>query len=81
MPHKIEASHPAYGHVTWEIEAGSPEKAFAVWKQIVSNPRGWNLIVNEPAPAKPSGSSYHNEEENANLLDISESLDDPEKAP
>ena len=55
MPHKIEASHPAYGQVTWEIEAASPEKAFAIWKQIVSNPRGWNRIVNESAPAKPSG--------------------------
>jgi hypothetical protein len=71
MPHKIEASHPAYGHVTWEIEAGSPEKAFAIWKQIVSNPRGWNRIVNEPAPAKPSGSSYR-DDGNANLLDISD---------
>jgi len=70
MPHKIEASHPAYGHVTWEIEAGSPEKAFAVWKQIVSNPRGWNRIVNEPAPAKRSGSSYYIEDPNLDISDI-----------
>ena len=45
MPHKIEASHPAHGLVTWEIEAATRESAFAIWKQIVSNPRGWNRIV------------------------------------
>ena len=71
MPHKIEASHPAYGLVTWEIEAATRESAFAIWKQIVSNPRGWNRIVNNPTPAKPSVPSDDNDEEKANLLDIS----------
>ena len=52
MPHKIEADHPAYGHVTFEIEAETPEKAFSLWKQIVSNPRGWNRLVNNPTVAK-----------------------------
>jgi hypothetical protein len=70
MPHKIEASHPAYGHVTWEIEAASPEKAFAVWKQIVSNSCGWNPIVNNPAPSKPYGSSYRDDDANLDISDI-----------
>ena len=54
MLHKIEASRPTFGRVTFEIETESPEKAFGKWKQIVPNPRGWNRIVNGSVTSKPN---------------------------
>ena len=42
----IVATHPAFGEVTFVIEAADTKQAFEVWKQIVSSSRRWIVKSN-----------------------------------
>jgi hypothetical protein len=46
MKHRIIAQHMGHGEVEVVLEAENTVGAFAKWKQIVGNPRQWNLRSN-----------------------------------
>jgi hypothetical protein len=49
--HTIEATHPAYGTVTFTIPAEDAKQAFSLWKQIVFSSRQWMVKRNETGAA------------------------------
>jgi hypothetical protein len=46
---EIVATHPAFGEVTFVIEAEDTVKAFSIWKQIVFSSRQWVVKSNTVA--------------------------------
>jgi hypothetical protein len=49
--HAIEATHPAFGTVTFTIPAEDSKQAFSLWKQIVFSSRQWMVKRNETGRA------------------------------
>lgn len=46
MKVEITAVHPAFGEVTFILEAENGLKAFSLWKSIVFSPRQWSVRKN-----------------------------------
>jgi hypothetical protein len=51
MSNKVEivAQHPAFGTVTFLIDAEDGTKAFSLWKQIIYSSRQWIVKSNNGA--------------------------------
>jgi hypothetical protein len=49
MKVEITAVHPAFGEVTFIVEAENGLKAFSLWKSIVFSPRQWSVRKNTGA--------------------------------
>jgi hypothetical protein len=47
----IEAKHPAFGTVTFTIDATDANHSFSLWKQIVSSTKQWVVKRNEEGTA------------------------------
>lgn len=49
----IIAVHPAFGEVSFELQAEDGNHAFSLWKSIVFSPRQWSVRKNggSPSPA------------------------------
>jgi hypothetical protein len=45
--HTLVATHPAFGTVTFGINAADAKTAFSLWKQIVHSSRQWVVQRNE----------------------------------
>lgn len=43
---EITAVHPAFGEVTFIVQAENGLKAFSLWKSIVFSPRQWSVRKN-----------------------------------
>lgn len=47
----ITATHPAFGTVTFALDAADAKAAFAVWKQVVGSTKQWIVKRNEEGTA------------------------------
>jgi hypothetical protein len=47
----IIATHPAFGIVTFALDAADAKAAFAVWKQVVGSTKQWIVKRNEEGTA------------------------------
>jgi len=47
----ITATHPAFGTVTFALDAADAKSAFAVWKQVVGSTKQWIVKRNEEGTA------------------------------
>lgn len=56
--HTIEATHPAFGTVTFTIPAQDAKQAFSLWKQIVFSSRQWMVKRNETDSASAVRESH-----------------------
>ena len=55
----ITATHPAFGAVTFTLDAADAKAAFAVWKQIVGSTKQWIVKRNEEGTACATPAGQH----------------------
>ena len=64
MRTEIVARHPAFGEVTFTLDATDAARAFSLWKQIVASAKQWNVVSNSAASSSetPSGNQIEKRE-------------------
>lgn len=74
----ITATHPAFGTVTFTLDAADAKAAFAVWKQVVGSTKQWIVKRNEEgtACATPAVQYVDNSYRALDISDVSEDISD-----